>query len=1058
MDLVGTTLGQYHIVEAIGHGGMAVVYKAQQPVLDRLVAIKVLLPHQADTPEFRARFTREAKAVAQLNHPNILPIIDYGQSADLNYIVMKYVASGTLADRLKHPIDLTTTARLITQIAAALDHAHQRGILHRDVKPSNVLLDEGEWVQLADFGLAKMLISEQDLTTSGLSMGTPAYLSPEQGQGLPCDHHSDIYSLGVIAYEMITGRLPFTAETPMGVIIKHIYDQPPSPRGLNPQLSETIEAVLVKGLAKPIEQRYHSAGELATALQLAIAASPTMALSPVVGLDSNATPQIVAPTAPRTVPRLTPSTPIAVSNKILFEETVPTTPHFIGREAELAAYQAQLERDRFLIITGLAGMGKTTLGAKLARAVSATPDDVFWFTFDPIEKSTTDALYWALAAFLDNRGEPSLAKYLRGEIGAQKPLERMAKLNLLSAALATGNYVLCFDDVQIAQDVPDLAYFFKLIRQRFVELKQPLPATFILMGRSVPPDLEVLVAQSLRGLTEDATGQFLAERDVVLPRELTQQLWQHTEGNPKLLELSASNLAGLSVEAAATFITTLVRRGDIRDYLMRNIYSTLTPDEQLVMGALAVFPGPIARDGVEELLAEEQLGRVAQHLDALVNKHVLTLDPDDQIDCHDLVREYCYHILTRRDRDRFHQRAALYFEQEQNWLAAAHHHYERREAARSLDLLITHADAIINAGGVAALTQQLGLFNAATLTPEQRVLLHKTQGHAFSLQGHYQSAIAAYAAAQEEATQDQIRAETLWLIARTYLKLGDYEQTREYCTRSLQLSENGLADPIGIARAHHDLGWAHYRLGHFPPAAQHFLIAEQLAQNGHDILLAAQASLALGVVAWRENRLEEARDRFEASRRVFRELGDRTGEANAIGNLGIVFKALRRTDEELACHLQATAIYEQIGDIHGLLYAANNAGYLFLTKGNWREATRHYTRLESLAQESGQKPMLSLAWCGLADVHLAQGDVRRALDYASQARQLAEELGMGLELGVAGRVLGDIWLALDDAPQAQRYFEESLPILEQYQDVEDLTKAQVGYQTALSRLGLNPIQ
>jgi serine/threonine protein kinase/tetratricopeptide (TPR) repeat protein len=1056
MDLVGTTLGQYHISEAIGHGGMAVVYKAQQPALDRLVAIKVLRPQQADTPEFRERFTREAKAVAQLNHPNILPIIDYGLADAVNYIVMKYVAGGTLADQLKHPIELATTVRLISQIAAALDHAHQRGILHRDVKPSNVLLDEGEWVQLADFGLAKILISEQDLTTSGLSMGTPAYLSPEQGQGLPCDRHADIYSLGVIAYEMIVGRLPFTSETPMGVIIKHIYDQPPPPRDLNPRVSEALEAVLLKGLAKPIEQRYHSAGELAAALQSIISTTPTLTLPLASGLASDAAPQIVSQDAPQNAPRLTP--PVVVSNRILFEETVPTVPHFIGRTAELATYQTQLERDRFLIITGLAGMGKTTLGAKLARQMAATPDQVFWFTFDSIEKSTTEALYWALATFLDNRGEPSLAKYLRGEIGAQKPLERMAKLNLLLAALATGNYVLCFDDVQIAQDVPDIAYFFKLIRQRFVELKQPLPATFILMGRSVPPDMEYLVAQSLRGLTADELVPFLADRNVILPRELVQQLWQHTEGNPKLLELSASNLVGLSAEAAATFIASLVRRGDIRDYLMRNIYATLTPDEQLVMGALAVFPGPIARDGVEELLADEQISRVAQHLDALVNKHVLTLDQDDQIDCHDLVREYCYHILNRRDRDRFHQGAAFYFEQEQNWLAAGYHHFKRRETAGSLDLLITHADDIINAGGVAALTQQLGRFNAVTLMPEQRVLLHKAQGHALSLQGYYQRAIAAYAAAQEEATQDQIRAETLWLIARTYLKLGDYEQTREYCTRSLQLSESTAGNQINIARAHHDLGWAHYRLGHLPTAAQHFQITEQLAQNGHETLLAAQANLALGVVALKENRLEEARDRLETSQHVFREQGSRTDEANAIGNLGIVFKTLGRTDEGLACYVQATAIYEQTGDIHGLLYAANNAGYLFLTKGNWREAARYYTRLASLAQESGQKPMLSLAWCGLADAHLAQGDAHRALDYASQARKLAEELSTGLELGTANRVLGDIWLALDDVPQAKFYFEESLPILELYQDVEDLTKAQAGYQTALSRLGSKPIQ
>src|SRR5512143_3235274 len=159
MDLIGRTLGQYHIVEPIGHGGMASVFKARQPALDRYVAVKVLLPHQASTPDFRERFIREAKAIAQLNHPNILPIIDYGQADELIYIVMKFVAGGTLSERLKHPIDLATTTSLIMQTTAALDHAHQRGIVHRDVKPSNVLLDDGQWVQLADFGLAKLLES-----------------------------------------------------------------------------------------------------------------------------------------------------------------------------------------------------------------------------------------------------------------------------------------------------------------------------------------------------------------------------------------------------------------------------------------------------------------------------------------------------------------------------------------------------------------------------------------------------------------------------------------------------------------------------------------------------------------------------------------------------------------------------------------------------------------------------------------------------------------------------------------------------------------------------------
>jgi tetratricopeptide (TPR) repeat protein len=501
-----------------------------------------------------------------------------------------------------------------------------------------------------------------------------------------------------------------------------------------------------------------------------------------------------------------------------------------------------------------------------------------------------------------------------------------------------------------------------------------------------------------------------------------------------------------------------LRRSDIRDYLMRNIYEALTPAEQVVMGALSVFPGPIEQSGVEELLSDDDLGPIAQHLDALANKHVLDLTPDDHIDCHDLVREYCYHVLSRRDRDRFHQRAADYFRQEQNWLAAAHHYSARRETARALDLLIAHADAIINSGGAAALSQQLSQFNETTLTLEQRLLLHKTQANASSMRGDYRAALAAYHAALDEAVSEARQAEILWLIARTYLKMGDYQSTLDFGSRSLQLSEKSAGNRVSIALAHHDLGWAHYRLGHLPSAAQHFTIAEQIAHSSRETLLAAQVSMALGIIAWKENRLEEARDRFEASRRIFREQGRRSDEANAICNSGLVFKALNNTDREIACYLQAADIYEQIGDIHGLLYAFNNVGNLFLAKDNWSEATRYYTRLVKLAQETGQKPMLSTAYCGLADSCLGQSETRRALNFALQARQLAEETGTTLELGLTSRVLGNVWLALDDAAQSRRYFEESIPILEQHQEAEELAKARKGLRAALAQLGLDSTQ
>ena len=271
VNLIGQTLGQYRIIEQIGQGGMATVYKAYQPSLDRYVAIKVLPPYFAHEPGFAMRFTREAKAIARLNHPNILPIYDFGQEQELSYIVMKYVEAGTLKDIMGAPLALDVTADILRQIAGALDHAHQRGILHRDVKPSNVLLDEGRWVLLTDFGLAKMVEGSVALTGSGVGVGTPAYMSPEQGRGEQVDARADIYSLGVVLYEMLTGQVPFQAETPMAVVIKHITDSLPLPRTVNPGIPEAVERVILKALAKNPDDRFASTTEMAEMLEATVA-------------------------------------------------------------------------------------------------------------------------------------------------------------------------------------------------------------------------------------------------------------------------------------------------------------------------------------------------------------------------------------------------------------------------------------------------------------------------------------------------------------------------------------------------------------------------------------------------------------------------------------------------------------------------------------------------------------------------------------------------------------------------------------------------------------------
>lgn len=277
-DLTGKQFGPYRITEPLGEGGMASVYKAYQPSVDRYVAIKVLPRQFADDPQFFGRFEQEAKVLAKLQHPHILPVHDYGQTDNYTYIVMPFVESGDLSDIIgQKRLSLAETARIISQIGDALDYAHSQGIIHRDIKPSNILVDQRGNCLLTDFGIAKMVEgSTERLTVTGGIIGTPAYMSPEQGLGQTLDGRSDIYALGVVLYEMITGHIPFDAETPMAVMIKHIYDPLRPPREFDASIPEAIERVVLKAMAKQPEDRFMTAGDMVQALQDAIHTAETV--------------------------------------------------------------------------------------------------------------------------------------------------------------------------------------------------------------------------------------------------------------------------------------------------------------------------------------------------------------------------------------------------------------------------------------------------------------------------------------------------------------------------------------------------------------------------------------------------------------------------------------------------------------------------------------------------------------------------------------------------------------------------------------------------------------
>jgi predicted Ser/Thr protein kinase len=267
-DLTGKQFGSYQIVGPLGEGGMAAVFKAYQPAMERYVAVKVLPRQLAVSKEFVGRFQQEAKLLARLQHPHILPVFDYGETDGYTYIVMPFIQGGTLSDLIeKRRFSLSEAREIISQSGSALGYAHLRGMIHRDVKPSNVLIDESGNCLLTDFGLARMIESTSNLTTSGAIVGTPAYMSPEQGTGRKIDHRSDIYSLGIIFFELLSGRVPYTAETPVAIVFKHIQEPLPSIKKYNPDISTEVEMILFKVLAKNPEDRYQTVDDFLHALE-----------------------------------------------------------------------------------------------------------------------------------------------------------------------------------------------------------------------------------------------------------------------------------------------------------------------------------------------------------------------------------------------------------------------------------------------------------------------------------------------------------------------------------------------------------------------------------------------------------------------------------------------------------------------------------------------------------------------------------------------------------------------------------------------------------------------
>ena len=724
-------------------------------------------------------------------------------------------------------------------------------------------------------------------------------------------------------------------------------------------------------------------------------------------------------------------------------EPLPQVLAPVAREREHDRYVAQLRQGRSVVIKGMAGVGKTTLGASVAREV-VPEEKIFWFTFDAVEKNGADALFWALAAFLETRGEPELWNYLHGELESSRPLDTTVKLNLFLAGLSEGGYLLCFDDFHVVRDADDVTNLFRVIEERLAAQRRELPVRFLIMGRDVPAAMQHLAAEPLGGLPTQGTEAILARHDLTLAPRLLQRLHERTEGNPKLVDLAAAAIwqMGEDADAIGRFIDSMASARGIRDYLMTHVYETLSREEQVVTNVLSIFPAAIERRVVEAIVHDEGVSGVAALLMTLTDKAIAGELADGRTLCHGLVRDYCYALLDRRDRERFHLAAARQFEALDKVLPAAYHHGEHGDLATALRLLTLNTQALIDAGGAGALLEGLERFDPERLGPAERFAFVKAKGDALVVRGGYRDAIALYEASLEDHPDGVERSELLCRIGLVSFRLSEFERAIDASLRAIDI-DRPLGNERGLANAYLTIGESHLRQGRLDEAREAFEESRQLAERLGDRLLLAQLLHDSSLIAIQEAQLQEAQSGLERSRALYRQLGARAGEARVTHDLAGALHLGRNAEAARATYERALELLRHVGDVDGLCGAHNNLATLHLASGETAEAIRRYEQLRELAGLIGDRRWLATASAGLAEASMASGDVAAAHEHALDALAIARELESRTDVGVSLRLLGEVALASGDAAGAVLRLEESITILADTREHDELQKARL---------------
>ncbi|TMK73042.1 MAG: tetratricopeptide repeat protein [Actinobacteria bacterium] len=1004
---IPTLLAGYRIERELGRGGMGRVYEAEHVHLQRRLALKVLAPHLAEDESFRERFVRESRLLAAIDHPNIIPIFDAGEADGLLYIAMRYVDGEDLKALIEREggLDPAHAVSIVAQIGDALDAAHARELVHRDVKPANILLDEPtQRIFLTDFGLARRVRGD-GMSAEGLFLGTIDYAAPEQIEGRSVGSSVDVYALGCVLHECLTGKPPFPKETDVAVVHAHLIDAPPRVTATRPELSTALDEVVARALAKSADDRFATCGELAQAARAALGGAPPSIVAAPVRVDEAAAAPPTEGPAPSTLP-------------------VDATP-FVGREADAELLCERLAREdaRMVTLSGPGGTGKTRLAVEVARRLEQLfPEGTFFIdlspVFDPVAVEPRIAEALGVEEVSPGDVGAALRLRVRGErlllvldnfeqvLPAAPVVAELLDAGAGMKVLATSRSPLRLRG-EYEYQVPPLRVPRRGTGDVEAALGSPAVQLFVDRARAVRSDFE-LTADNLDAVVDVCAG---------------------VDGLPLAIELAAAWMKLLTPnEVLARFEQRLeLLTGGGRDLPSRHqtlrgaidwSHELLEPDAQLLMSRLAVFSHGWTLAAAEAVAADSQdpLGVVeglSSLADASLVRRLEVAAGESRFAMLQTIQEYAlYRLIERGEVEDVRRRHAEYFaglaEQAEPELVGPDQDAWLRKLDDETANLRTALRWSLESGELAP-----GLRIAGALPRFWSIRGHMPEGRAWL----------ELALGQPADVPAAIRARALFASGYAALGLGDFGAALQRFEEALRLFRE-LDDARGVAQCLAQLGWLATTRDDHERAVSVSQESLTLARDLGDKRTASVALSNLAEIAAADGGWDEATRLFEEALELRRAVGDRRNVANALLNLGRT--ELARGDHERAAAVlkEGLELAVELDDTWSISVGLSALAQTALQQGDARQARTLLAEALDTARKRGDRRLVAACLQTAAATAAADEDYARAARVWGAADALRQELGASLspaERAVERVSLAPVRAALGDTEFQQEH-------------------------------------